>query len=322
MELSHKVFPPSGIHSLLHWKILALLICKTESTENITSYEKEHNLFPVHSVIKMVRFVDSHFHLDMYSKETRYSGLPSMTWEEDENVELQFLVSNYCFPHNWPSSNQRQEIRKDPRLHITFGIHPRLVNLETKKQINKWLADLEVLIDAKRVVAVGECGLDHQHYNSGRDIERQAEVFENQIAKGKHIPVVIHCRRDEQLNDLCLSVMVKTLPKDHHIHRHCFEADIIVYRKWKTTFPNCKFGISPMLLLDSKYHKLRPTVCEMDIHDIIIETDAPYLSIKGKKKGTPLLVFDIGVKLSNLMNLSLEEIAEITTANARQLYRI
>jgi Tat protein secretion system quality control protein TatD with DNase activity len=74
-----------------------------------------------------------------------------------------------------------------------------------------------------------------------------------------------------------------------------------------------------MLLLDSKYPKLRPTVCEMDIHDIIIET---YPSIKGKKKGTPLLVFDIGVKLSNLMNLSLEEIAEITTANARQLYRI
>ena len=60
----------------------------------------------------------------------------------------------------------------------------------------------------------------------------------------------------------------------------------------------------------------------MDIHDIIIETDAPYLSIKGKKKGTPLLVFDIGVKLSNLMNVSLEEIAEITTANARQLYII
>ena len=142
-------------------------------------------------------------------------------------------LSNYCFPHNWPSSNQRQEIRKDSRLHIIFGIHPRLVNLETKKQINKWLADLDILIDAKRVVAIGECGLDHQHYTSKRDIERQAEVFENQlqIAKGKHIPVVIHCRGDEQLNDLCLSVMVKTLPKDHHIHRHCFGLDITVYRK-------------------------------------------------------------------------------------------
>jgi Tat protein secretion system quality control protein TatD with DNase activity len=70
---------------------------------------------------------------------------------------------------------------------------------------------LEVLIDAKRVVAVGECDLHHQHYTSKRDIELQAEVFENQLqlAKGKHIPVVIHCRGDEQLNDLCLFVMVK-----------------------------------------------------------------------------------------------------------------
>jgi predicted metal-dependent TIM-barrel fold hydrolase len=43
-------------------------------------------------------------------------------------------------------NNRRSE---KTRLHITFGIHPRLVNLETKKQINKWLADLEILIDAK-----------------------------------------------------------------------------------------------------------------------------------------------------------------------------
>ena len=57
----------------------------------------------------------------MYSKETRYSGLPLMIWEEDENVELQFLVSNYCFPHNWPSSDQQQEIRKDSTSHYIWN---------------------------------------------------------------------------------------------------------------------------------------------------------------------------------------------------------
>lgn len=95
----------------------------------------------------------------------------------------------------------------------------RLLNLETKKNINNVL---DVLIDAKRVVAIGECGLDHPHYTSQRYIYRQAEVFENQfqLAKGKDIAVVIHGRGDEQLNDLCLSVTIKTLPKDYHIYRH------------------------------------------------------------------------------------------------------
>jgi len=61
-------------------------------------------------------------------------------------------------------SGTRREIRKDNLLELTFGIHPRIVNLESRRQINNLLVDLEVLIGAKRVVAVGETGLDQQAY--------------------------------------------------------------------------------------------------------------------------------------------------------------
>jgi len=89
----------------------------------------------------------------MYLKETRYSDSPSLVWKE-EDVVLQLLITNYCFPHNWPTSGARHKFRKDKRLKLTFGIHPRLVNLESR-QLNNWLVDLEVLIGAKGVVAVG-----------------------------------------------------------------------------------------------------------------------------------------------------------------------
>jgi len=61
-------------------------------------------------------------------------------------------------------SGTRREIRKDNRLKLTFGIHSRIVNLESRRQINNLLVDLEGLIGAKRVVAVGETGLDQQAY--------------------------------------------------------------------------------------------------------------------------------------------------------------
>ena len=75
----------------------------------------------------------------------------------------------------------RREIRKDNRHKLTFGIHSRIVNLESRRQINNWLVDLEVLIVAKRVVAVGEFGLDQQAYTYEKDFDRHINTLENQL---------------------------------------------------------------------------------------------------------------------------------------------
>ena len=75
-------------------------------------------------------------------------------------------------PHNsstsYRYSDAQHRIRKYKRLKLTFGIHPRLIILESGQQINKWLVDLEITIGAKGVVAIGECGLDQQIYTRNR----------------------------------------------------------------------------------------------------------------------------------------------------------
>ncbi|CAC5415566.1 tatD [Mytilus coruscus] len=105
-----------------------------------------------------------------------------------------------------------------------------MVSRETKRQIESWLSDLEVLVEAKKVCAIGECGLDAQQA-SERDISRQVEVFDSQLqlAKVKQLPVVIHCRGlsgEDSTDDKCLGVMRKVLNRDHPIHRHCFGGNI------------------------------------------------------------------------------------------------
>jgi Tat protein secretion system quality control protein TatD with DNase activity len=79
--------------------------------------------------------------------------------------------------------------------------------------------DLDVLIGAKGVVAVEECGLNQQSYTTETDLDRERNILEHQLqlAKLKDLPVVIHCRGDEKIDDMCLSVLQKTLTKIHHI---------------------------------------------------------------------------------------------------------
>lgn len=112
------------------------------------------------------------------------------------------------------------------------------------------------------------------------------------------------------------------MEKDHHIHRHCFLGNIDMYRKWKSYFPNCKFGIYPFLLMEEKYPDIRSTVCNMDINDIIIETDAPYQVTKEEEQDVPSANYEIAKKIANLFNVSLMEVASVTTSNALKLYNI
>ncbi|CAG2207189.1 tatD [Mytilus edulis] len=184
--------------------------------------------------------------------------------------------------------------------------------MENTSKLNEWISDLEWLLKANRVVAVGECGLD----NSGRkwDVEKQIV-----IAVKRDLPSVIHCRGDERTDEICLNTLVQLLPKHFKLHRHCINGDEIMYRKWKTSFPNCKFGISPFI---QKYPKYRSLVCNMKLIDIVLETEAPYLYSEFEDYGSPLMIKDIYEKLANIFLCSVEEIANITTKNATDVYSI
>ena len=136
---------------------------------------------------------------------------------------------------------------------------------------------------ATKVVAVGECGLDTSSNQTERDIRRQLEYFKKQIilAIDKNLPLVIHCRGDDRTDELCLNTLAKLVSPTHRIHRHCFNGSVSHYTRWKSTFKNCKFGISPFLLKNKKYPEYRSLICEMNLQDLIMETDAPYIYPEG-----------------------------------------
>ena len=183
---------------------------------------------------------------------------------------------------------------------------------------------MEVLSGAGGMVAIGQCGLDSSDSPNSQELKQQSATFEAQlkIAKKKNLPVVIHCRGEQRIQILCLDILSNNLPSDYHIYWHCFNTNTDDYRRKKTAFPNSKFGISPFLLMEDKNPDFRSLVCSMELTDLLLETDSPYLSPSKSIAASPLLLREMLWKMASMFNSSQEKIAEVTTQNLRKLYRI
>ncbi len=167
-----------------------------------------------------------------------------------------------------------------------------------------------------KVVAIGETGLDYHYDNSPRDIQR--EVFRRHLALAKEsdLPVIIHSR--EAKNDT-LGIL-----RESGINRgvlHCFSGDMEMAESvmemgfyisiaGPVTFKNAKKIIEIVKIIPDDY--------------LLIETDAPYLApepFRGKRN-EPAFVANTAKRIAELRGVNFEDVARITTLNAKRLFRI
>ena len=206
-------------------------------------YESEQ---PLRKEKPEICVADAHLHLDILlkRKSVRYSDLPLHEQEfEDRHYKVCHLVSNFCFPHHWRSTSDRRNMRRDKRLQMTIGIHPRIINLERSDKLKEWIKDMRSLIDSRGVVAVGECGLDSTDNPNSRELKKQVNVLEDQLklAKERNKSVVIHCRGNSTIQDICLTPLQKELNCEHKIHWHCFNGATLTILRGKMHFPTVNF---------------------------------------------------------------------------------
>ncbi|CAC5379689.1 tatD [Mytilus coruscus] len=265
-----------------------------------------------------IKVIDTHFHWDKFFLQARFSGLPSYTWEEkgNEKFQIRYLISNFVFPSRWKACLNSELLSKVRSIKHTIGIHPKIAG----NQVGQLLKELKKRIPGK-FMAIGEYGLDVSQ--GDKDLREQIKVLRVQLelAKSNYLPVVTHCRGGENIASRYLDIMTESLDRGHGVHWHCFSEDKKKYENIKRCLPNTKFGISPLLLMDDKYPQLRSQVCEMQLEDIILESDSPYIHPKNYEDNSPLLIKAIIQKLAIMFNTSGREIAEITTRNAHQLYK-
>ena len=200
---------------------------------------------------------------------------------------------------------------KYPHIYAAVGIHPQEVNkLEDINDICKLTAH-------KKVVAIGEIGLDY-HYNDTNK-ELQLSYFRNQLdlANDVNLPVVIH-DRDAHKDTLDT---LKSIKINNSGVIHCFSGSVEMAIELiklgyylgfdgPVTFKNAKIAIDVLEYIP--------------LDRILIETDAPYLTpspFRGKRNNSMYLVHVIE-KIAEIKGTTAEKIAEITIDNAKELFKI
>lgn len=200
--------------------------------------------------------------------------------------------------------------REYPSVYACVGVHPENVDTYDFSSIDKFR---EILSNPK-VKAIGEIGLDYYHTKENKDL--QIKVFRQflSLAEEMNLPVVVHSR-EATLDTI-------NILKEYNVSGviHCFSGSL------ETANELIKMGFCLGVggVLTFKNSKLFQVISEVPLEYIVLETDAPFLTpepyrkYKNESKYIPV----IGEYLANLKGVSLEEVMNVTTNNAKRVFDI
>ena len=200
---------------------------------------------------------------------------------------------------------------KYKNVYCSVGIYPEYAEGITEKDLN----ELEDLAYNKKVVAIGEIGLDYHNGDSDKEIQKQVFVKQLEIADRLGIPFCIHCRS-------AADDVINVLKENKHLIKHsgvmhCYSEGA----KYIKEFLNLGLYISFSGNITFKKSD-RSFLKDIPLDKILIETDAPYLSpepLRGRRN-YPKNVLLTAKRIAQELNISFEEFDKITTKNAKNLY--
>lgn len=171
---------------------------------------------------------------------------------------------------------------------------------------------------AQRLRAIGETGLDYHYYPSTKEVQQTFLRRYLHLAEETQLPVLFHCR--EAFADL-FAIVDAEYPKKAPAVLHCFtgtiaEAEGVIERGWFLSLSG--------IVTFKKSEALREVAKEVPLSQLLIETDSPYLapqSLRGKPN-EPAFLPEIAACIAAVKQISLEEIARVTSENAKRLFRL
>ena len=195
------------------------------------------------------------------------------------------------------------------KIFSTAGVHPH----DAEEVAENYIDELYNLLKDKKVLAVGEIGLDY--FKELSDIRVQKKIFAEQLELAQKInkPIVFHNRDSD--DDI-----INTLSEFPNVYgvAHCFSSTYDVAKK----LIDMGFYISFSGNLTFKNSHLPDVAKRLPIDRLLVETDSPFLSPaphrgKTNEPGRARFVADL---LARLHNLSINEVARITTTNAKAIF--
>lgn len=238
--------------------------------------------------------IDTHCHL---SKED-YEDLDELI-----NTMDGYMIASGC--DDKTNKEVLELVNKYQNVYGTLGIHPEEIDKITPSSFKL----IEDNIDNPKIVAIGEIGLDYYWTKENKD--NQKEIFEYQLklAQKYNKPVVVHSR--ESIQDT-YNILKKYKLKGTI---HCFNSSLEMAKEFIKI--GYKIGVGGVLTFKNSKN-LQEIVKALDLKDILIETDSPYLTpepFRGKTNN-PSNVYYVALKISELKDIDIKEALDITNNNA------
>lgn len=193
-------------------------------------------------------------------------------------------------------------------LKPAVGMHPE--NISDSNKID----ELEELIKNNKIYAVGEIGLDYYWNKENKDDQKDLFIKQLDLAIKYDLPVIIHTR--DSIQD-CYDIL-----KDRNNRGviHCFTGSIEMAKLFIKK--GYKLGIGGVLTF--KNSNLYKVIESIDLDDILLETDSPFLSPAPFRGQTniPSNVYYVASRIAEIKNISVEEVINITRKNASKLFDI
>lgn len=200
-------------------------------------------------------------------------------------------------------------------LHVSLmaGLHPCYV----KENFEEELAHVERQLQQRKFVAIGEIGIDLYWKKTTLEIQKIAFKRQIQLAKMYNLPIVIHCR--ESFDEI-FEVLESEKGPDLRGIFHCFSGNF--EQAQLALSYNMKLGIGGVVTF--KNGKIDQFINQIPLENLVLETDSPYLApvpFRGKRNESSYVAL-VANKLSELYQMPVEDIAKITTANAKSVFGI
>ncbi len=259
----------------------------------------------------MLTFVDTHCHLNFCDFD---SDIEKVLEKARQNGIQKILIPGIDID----TSRKAVELaEKYTDIYAAVGIHPNAADLWNAEIKN----ELKLLCKSKKVIAIGEIGLDFYHNNVAQETQHSALSQQLNIAMSHNLPVLLHSRN--AVTEL-LDCLVKHFGVENtQLHKgifHAFEGNLTE----ANAIIRSGFYLGVAGHITFKRNEVLRNVLEtLTPNCVVFETDSPYLSPEPYRgiRNEPSNISKIASFCSQIMNVSMEELSSKTTLNARNLFR-
>jgi TatD DNase family protein len=257
--------------------------------------------------------IDSHCHL----KDKRYEIPTDQIIDEAKQEGVTKIIT---IGTSLKDNQQAIELAENyENVYTAIGIYPHENSDKTPQELKLLLEDqIQEALETKKLVAIGECGIDINEWETERNLEDQIELFNIQIrlALNHDLPIVVHNRNGD---DLVLSALQKYKSQNLRGVVHCYVSS------WEFAQKILDLGLHISFTAIITYPSgiaIHETVKNVPNDRYLLETDAPYLPPQGHRKevNSPKYVRIIAEKVAEIRNETFEKVSEDSYNNTCSLF--